>query len=251
MGTSLTCSVTMNSNMSVTAAFNLKTYTITANADANGSISPQGMVNVNYGGSQNFSINPNAGYQVADVKVNGISVGAVTSYGFANVTSNQTIQASFSALGSYTVLILTRTGTGVGSVSTSPTGTSFRAGTTVTLTAVPDVSSIFTGWSGECSGDIADLYYHDELQQIGHRKLHPKEGYHYRYCREEWVYHSIWIHRRELRVSKNFTITPARGYKIIEVKVDGISIGTPNNYSFGNVMADHTINASFSRKRTK
>jgi hypothetical protein len=45
--------------------------------------------------------------------------------------------------------------------------------------------------------------------------------------------------------SKSFVITPAKGYKITDVKVDGTSIGTPNNYSFGNVMADHTISTNF------
>jgi ABC-type transporter MlaC component len=45
--------------------------------------------------------------------------------------------------------------------------------------------------------------------------------------------------------SQSFTITPSNGYKIINVTVDGVSIGAVNNYLFGNVMANHTIKASF------
>jgi len=45
--------------------------------------------------------------------------------------------------------------------------------------------------------------------------------------------------------NQSFTITPNRGYKIINVTVDGVSIGPVNNYLFGNVMANHTIKASF------
>ena len=50
---------------------------------------------VNNGGSQTFTITPSTGYHVADVLVDGASVGAVTSYTFTNVTANHTISASF------------------------------------------------------------------------------------------------------------------------------------------------------------
>ena len=49
---------------------------------------------VNDGANQSFTIPPNTGYHVADVLVNGGSVGAVTSYTFTNVTANQTISAT-------------------------------------------------------------------------------------------------------------------------------------------------------------
>jgi hypothetical protein len=86
----------MNGNTSVTATFNLKTYTITASTGANGSISPQGTVTVNSGTSQTFTIKPNPGYQISDVTVDGTSTGGVSSYTFGNVMSNHTIQATFS-----------------------------------------------------------------------------------------------------------------------------------------------------------
>ena len=50
---------------------------------------------VNYGADQAFTITPDACYHVADVLVDGVSVGAVTSYTFTNVTANHTIAASF------------------------------------------------------------------------------------------------------------------------------------------------------------
>jgi hypothetical protein len=70
-------------------------FTITASAGVNGSISPSGAVSVNNGGSQSFSITPNTGYHVDDLLVDGSSVGAVTSYTFTNVTANHTISATF------------------------------------------------------------------------------------------------------------------------------------------------------------
>jgi hypothetical protein len=69
--------------------------TITASAGANGSISPLGGVKVPYGTNQTFTISPSSDYHVEDVLVDGLSVGAVTSYTFTNVTSGHTIVASF------------------------------------------------------------------------------------------------------------------------------------------------------------
>jgi hypothetical protein len=46
---------------------------------------------------------------------------------------------------------ITKTGAGDGTVSASPSGPSYIAGTAVTLTASPDSNSTFTGWGGDCS----------------------------------------------------------------------------------------------------
>jgi hypothetical protein len=70
-------------------------YTITASAGSNGSISPLGAVSVNYGANQTFSITPGANYHVADVLVDNVSQGAITTYTFNNVTINHTISATF------------------------------------------------------------------------------------------------------------------------------------------------------------
>ncbi len=79
------------------------TYTITATAGANGAISPTGAVTVNEGTDQAFDIAPDSGYQVADVLVDGSSVGAVTSHTFTSVYDDYTIEASFEAVPTYTI----------------------------------------------------------------------------------------------------------------------------------------------------
>ncbi|MCE5213898.1 MAG: DUF11 domain-containing protein [Methanobacterium sp.] len=45
--------------------------------------------------------------------------------------------------------------------------------------------------------------------------------------------------------SQSFTITPDTGYTIADVTVDGSSQGPINTYTFNNVQANHTINATF------
>jgi Tol biopolymer transport system component len=73
----------------------LGSYTITASAGSNGSISPSGNVTVNQGSDKLFTITPDTGYQIDDVLVDGSSIGAENSYTFTNVTQDHTISAAF------------------------------------------------------------------------------------------------------------------------------------------------------------
>ena len=75
----------------------LETHTITVSAGANGTISPFGSVSVNHMDDQTFTITANTGYHVHDVMVDGVSVGAVTTYTFNDVNGNHTISVSFAA----------------------------------------------------------------------------------------------------------------------------------------------------------
>jgi hypothetical protein len=68
---------------------------ITASAGTGGSISPSGAVPVACFANQGFTITAGAGFHVADVLVDGSSVGAVGTYTFTGVTANHTIAASF------------------------------------------------------------------------------------------------------------------------------------------------------------
>ncbi|MCK5604717.1 right-handed parallel beta-helix repeat-containing protein, partial [Candidatus Pacearchaeota archaeon] len=86
----------VTANHTISASFvAAPTYTITASAGSGGQISPNGTTQVTEGGSQAYTITANTGYQIADVLVDGRSVGAVSSYSFTNVTANHTISASF------------------------------------------------------------------------------------------------------------------------------------------------------------
>ena len=70
-------------------------YTIKATAGIHGSITPSGDVDVLHGGSQTFTIAANRGYAISNVKIDGVSIGAVKSYTFENVTGNHTIEVTF------------------------------------------------------------------------------------------------------------------------------------------------------------
>ena len=151
-----------------TAAPTPSSYTLTAIAGANGSISP-GTAAVTAGGSQAFSITPHLHYHVADVVVDGQSIGPVTSYTFSNVNADHSISASF-AIDSFEII-----------ASAGAHGNISPAGTT-------------------------DLNYGS---------------------------------------SKAYSISPATGYHVADVKVDGNSVGAVSTYTFSQVTANHTISASF------
>src|SRR6185295_13475267 len=153
----------------IDASFAITNYTITASAGPGGSIAPSDAVTVACGSDQSFSITPAACYHIADVLVDGVSVGAVSSYTFTNVTADHTIDASF-AITNYTI-----------TASAGPGG-SIAPSDAVTVA---------------CGSD------------------------------------------------QSFTITPAACYHIADVLVDGVSVGAVSSYTFTNVTADHTIDASF------
>jgi hypothetical protein len=158
-------------------------YTITATAGTGGSVSPSGSVIVSQGANKTFTITANSGYSIADVKVDGASVGTGATYTFSNVAANHTIDASFTA-NSYTITATTGTSSGI-----SPSG----------------AVTVSQGGSISPSGTVTVL-----------------QG-----------------------ANKTFTITADSGYHVADVKVDGASVGTGATYTFSNIAANHTINASF------
>jgi hypothetical protein len=126
------------------------TYTITPTAGASGSITPGTPQTVNSGSSITFTIAANTGYHIVDVGVDGVSQGALSSYTFANVTTNHTITSAY-AINTYTLTVATG-GSGSGVVSPTVGVYTYPYGTIITPTAIANTGSTFAGWSGDCSG---------------------------------------------------------------------------------------------------
>ncbi|MDO8473150.1 MAG: hypothetical protein Q7T05_04955 [Dehalococcoidia bacterium] len=96
----------VTSNHNIIAVF-ITSPRISASAGANGSISPAGDSELAYGSSIAYTIAPSPGYHIADVLVDAVSQGAVSSYSFSNVIAAHTIAASFAATALNTVIDVT------------------------------------------------------------------------------------------------------------------------------------------------
>ncbi|MEK9136295.1 MAG: InlB B-repeat-containing protein, partial [Bacteroidota bacterium] len=302
----------VTANHTISATFVQNTFTITSSAGANGSISPTPTAVVSAGGNQTFVVTPDAGYHVADVLVDNASVGAVTSYTFTNVSANHTIAASF-AINTYP---LNTAVVGNGSVGKVPDLSAYDHGTVVTVTAIPATGWSFSGWSGDASGSTNPLnvtmeaaknitasfmlntytlsvsatngsvaknpdqltYNHGSTVDL---TATPDVGYHFRGWSGDGsgstnpltvmmdgnknIVGNFAINTYTISAtsgadgsvtpsgntlvnyggSLSYTITPDPGYQVIDVLVDGVSVGAVTSYSFTNVTGNHTISATF------
>jgi len=135
-------SFTATKDRTLVANFRLKTYTIAATSGNGGSIDPAGNIKVKYGTDKEFTMNPDEGYEVDDVLVDDVSIGAVTFYKFENVTADHTIHVTFK-IKTYTIT-LTASPTDGGTVDG---GGSFKHGDEVTAVATPNEGKSFLNWT--------------------------------------------------------------------------------------------------------
>jgi len=155
IGASSGGNVTLGSGYWYGLGYAISTYVITPTAGAGGVITPGVPQMVSYGGSITFTIAANANYHIADVGVDGVSQGALTSYTFNNVTADHTITAVF-ALDTYTLTIATA-GNGAGVVTPTVGAHPYLHGAVVTLMAAANAGSTFVGWSGGISESASQV----------------------------------------------------------------------------------------------
>jgi hypothetical protein len=237
-----------------------KTYTIIASSDKHGSITPSGIVTVARGGTQAFSIKPDAGYHIERLLIDGSVVDQDSSYTFENVSFNHTINARFA------------------SDKTSPSSSS--AGETM-----PDSITIYARATehGAISPSGAvkvkrggnqgfkiewDSGYHIDSLFIDSSLVTSDDSYSFmnvtadHFISVKFTFNSYTIAVEsgpngtitpEGKISlpqgeqQSFTIVPAAGYHIKEVIVDGMDQGVVENYTFTNITVNHNIRAEFAK----
>jgi hypothetical protein len=230
----------VTSNHTISATFALNTYTITTSAGANGTISPSSPT-VNHGATQAFSITPNTNYHVASVMVDGASQGALTSYTFSSVTSSHTISATF-ALNTYTIT------TSAGANGTiSPSSPSVSMGANQVLSITPStgyhVSNVMV--DGASLGALTSYTFYNVT--ANHTVSATFALNTYTITTSPGANGTISPSSPSVNHGANqtFSITPNTGYHVAAVIVDGVGQGALTSWTFSNVIAAHTISASF------
>ncbi len=235
----------VDADHTIEAVFAPNTYIITATADNNGTITPDGDISVTYGGSQTFTIEPNTGYKIADVLVDDVSVGNVFTYTFENIGADHTIHAEFIEI-LYTVTATAGTG---GSIAPDGDQT-YAPGETPEYTIQVDIGYKITDVRvDEVSVGTPAAY-----------TFEPLAGDHT--IRAEFA---VLTYNITAAAGANGSITPAgvttvtydgsldytihadTGYEIADLTVDGTEITIAESHTFTNVDADHTISANFSK----
>ncbi|MCS7307051.1 MAG: InlB B-repeat-containing protein, partial [Aquificaceae bacterium] len=164
-GNSVQCQITMNSDKTCNATFNIRTYTITVERTGQGTITAQGCTlswsgntgtcSVNHGSSITLTAIPAEGYTF--VSWSGACSGSGNTCTLSNITENKSVSATFN-IRTYTITV-ERTGQGTITAQgctlswSGNTGTcSVNHGSSITLTAIPAEGYTFVSWSGACSG---------------------------------------------------------------------------------------------------
>ncbi len=155
------------------------------------------------------------------------------------------------------VLSVSNEGTGSGTVTSSPSGiscvsacsSSYGIGTSVTLTATPLSGSTFNGWSGGgCSGTGACVVTMNATTSV--TATFAQAAVNYTITASSGA-NGIVTPAGTTTVnsggSQTYTITPATGYSVSGVLVDGTSVGAVTTYTFSSLTANHTISATFAQ----
>jgi outer membrane protein assembly factor BamB len=224
-------------------------FNIIASVSSGGSISPVGIVSVNYGASQVFSIIPNAGYNIKDVIVDGVSVGAVSTYTFINIEANHTIFATFE-LNTYTVKASIKVGNG----TVYPLSQVVNYDQPAIVNIVPEIGyhlDKLTDNGKDVTSKVIDNKYMIALVKEDHEIIATFAISTFTIVASAGESGSI---SPSGTITVNyvpnltFTITPDEGYRIKDVIVDEVSVGAVSTYTFKDISSDHSIKAIFVKK---
>lgn len=253
-GTS-TCSLTVDDNISVIAQFGTA-YTITVNAGAGGTITPGTSSVVPSGSTPTYTITPDPTYRVVSATLDGttnimsqlVTSGSDKTYTFSAVGANHTLAVTFS--NKYTITVNAGAN---GSISPG-TSSTITAGSTPLYTITPatgyHVSTVTVdGNNVSVTGAEAEKTYtfsavNSDMTLAATFAID--------------VFNVVASAGANGTISPTgttgvswggsveYTFTPASGYRVASVVINGVSQSwTQNTYTFTNVQANKTIEVTF------
>lgn len=233
--------ITMDGNKNITATFAKNTYTLTISIVGSGSVNINNTGPYYYGDIVELMAVPKIGWSF--YHWSGDLSGSVNPTTIA-IDGNKTVTATFTQ-NTYT---LTITIVGEGSVYLNNSGP-YHYGDVVELTAVPAAGWVFSIWSGDLTGSANPTV----LTITGNMAVtatFTQNTYVIVASVEGGVGGTITPNGTILVAEGQditFTITPAPGYRILNVNVDGTYLGPQASFTFYDVQENHTITAIFAK----
>jgi hypothetical protein len=220
-----------------------KEFTITANAQKGGQISPQDQTVVMEADTKNFSIIPDEGYDIESVWVDGQSQGNIHYYTFLDVSDNHTITAEFRKI-QHSVFI----------------------SDTINGRIVPEQTQIINEGDDLELQFLANTNYEVQSILINGESVGRLTNYTIRSIAKNYTVSASFIEqpvivatagkngtitpsgtfRTAVGASQTFKITPDPGYKINTVLMDEVEVSSPP-YVFFALTEQHTISARFNK----
>ncbi len=223
----------------------IDSYTLSASAGPNGAILPNGTISAMLGTSQTFKITANTGYHISDIKVDNQPQEPDTSYTFSNITQPHNVVANFS-INTYN-LEVTQTDNGLIDPDTSSINYADTPAFTITPNEGYYITNITANGKSIPVGSASGQTY-----QFGPTTANGS------------LTASFAIKKFALQVtqaangtiapgtktvnyndSQTFTITPQTGCHIVDVLVNGKSLGPISSYTAQNIQSTLTITAAF------
>jgi hypothetical protein len=243
----------IQANHTISVTSSIDTFNISTSAGANGAVNPNGNVSVNYGSSQSFTISPNTGYHIESITANDepviVNSPSGQTYQFSSIAADTSLTATF-AINMYKITV---NQTANGDIAPDTTSVSYGASFSFSITPATgyyianitvDSSSVeVTSRSGQTvnfnnvqaahtiTANFAIKTFNITASAGANGAISPSEFVGVNYGNNQ-----------------TFNITANTGYHIIEVKVNGTSVGAVKSYTFNNVQGAYTISATFAPK---
>jgi len=237
----------ITANHTIVAQFAQIQYTIDASAGTGGSINPAGRTTINCGSSQEYSITPNSCYSITNVIVDSEPKGAISSYTFSNITANHTIVAQF-VLKQYTITASAGSGGTINPMGITTINCGGSQQFTITPNSCYSISNVIVDGVPQGAASLITLSNvianHTISAQFSQNQYTITAS-----ASAGGTISPNGMLTLNCGTTQTYSISPGSCTNSYDVKVDGVSQGNISAYSFSNIMANHTIEASFNQKQ--
>ncbi len=246
--------ITVGGDSTFVASFKV-VHTVVASAGENGSIDPSGTITVDEGEDILFTFSPNAGYRIASVIIDGTN--NITPqvynnvYTLSNITANHTIAVEFEEIPVYVI-----TATVIGNGTITPIGdVNINEGESQSYTIVPSngnrLVSVVVDGSFNVTEQLVNGVYTFVNVTADHTIVATFEEIPYYTISVSAGSHGTISPSTDVSIieggSQTFTFSADACYEIGDVRVDDVTIRLDenNSYTFTNLTANHTVEATF------